>query len=193
MFSFISQIVLNFIPILGGIYVLVLLLPSLSVTARRLHDIDRTAWWMLLYLVPILGFIVLAIMFIALLGLSAIDPWGAGEVEWGILGLLFLIWMIVSVVSVIVLLIFLILPGTEGQNRYGPDPLQQPVVASGLGGQDRPYSDATIAGDYGTSTFNSEPMYGSPSQGSASGRYCTQCGMQLQQEARFCTECGTPV
>lgn len=31
-----------------GIFSLVLLLPSLSVTVRRLHDIDRSGWWVLL-------------------------------------------------------------------------------------------------------------------------------------------------
>lgn len=43
---------------------LALLLPSLAVSARRLHDIDRTAWWLLLWLVPVIGWIVLIIFFI---------------------------------------------------------------------------------------------------------------------------------
>jgi uncharacterized membrane protein YhaH (DUF805 family) len=41
--------------------VLALLFPALAVGARRLHDTDRTGWWQLLDLVPILGFIVLVI------------------------------------------------------------------------------------------------------------------------------------
>jgi uncharacterized membrane protein YhaH (DUF805 family) len=41
---------------------LALLLPSLAVSARRLHDIDRTAWWILVFVVPVLGWI-LAIVF----------------------------------------------------------------------------------------------------------------------------------
>ncbi|MDO6707412.1 DUF805 domain-containing protein [Photobacterium sp. 1_MG-2023] len=49
---------------LGGIYSLAVLLPSLAVGARRLHDIGRSGWWMLLVLVPILGFIVLVIFFV---------------------------------------------------------------------------------------------------------------------------------
>ncbi|UFS94668.1 DUF805 domain-containing protein [Nocardia huaxiensis] len=36
-----------------------LLLPTLAVGARRLHDIDRTAWWLLLHLIPCVGSIVL--------------------------------------------------------------------------------------------------------------------------------------
>jgi uncharacterized membrane protein YhaH (DUF805 family) len=34
-------------------------IPSLAVAVRRLHDIDRSGWWLLLYLVPIVGWAVL--------------------------------------------------------------------------------------------------------------------------------------
>ena len=40
---------------------LALLLPSLAVGARRLHDIDKTGWWLLLWLLPIIGWIILII------------------------------------------------------------------------------------------------------------------------------------
>ena len=36
-------------------------LPSVAVGARRLHDIDRSGWWQLLYFFPIVGWIVLII------------------------------------------------------------------------------------------------------------------------------------
>jgi uncharacterized membrane protein YhaH (DUF805 family) len=42
---------------------LALLLPGLAVTARRLHDTDRSGWWMLLGFVPIVGWIVLIIWY----------------------------------------------------------------------------------------------------------------------------------
>ncbi len=38
-----------------------LLLPSLAVMVRRLHDTDRSGWWALLCLVPLLGGLVLLI------------------------------------------------------------------------------------------------------------------------------------
>ncbi len=38
---------------------LAVLLPNLAVAARRLHDTDRSAWWLLLYLVPVIGGLVL--------------------------------------------------------------------------------------------------------------------------------------
>jgi uncharacterized membrane protein YhaH (DUF805 family) len=44
------------------IFNLVLLLPSIAVGARRLHDIDRTAWWLLLWLTGV-GFILLVVWF----------------------------------------------------------------------------------------------------------------------------------
>ncbi len=40
---------------------LALLLPSLAVTARRLHDTGRTGWWILLVLIPVIGAIVLLV------------------------------------------------------------------------------------------------------------------------------------
>ena len=40
---------------------LVSLIPSLAVTVRRLHDIDRSGWWCLIGLIPILGFILMLV------------------------------------------------------------------------------------------------------------------------------------
>jgi uncharacterized membrane protein YhaH (DUF805 family) len=41
---------------------LILLLPTLTVTMRRLHDIDRPGWWILIVVIPIGGMIMLVIM-----------------------------------------------------------------------------------------------------------------------------------
>jgi uncharacterized membrane protein YhaH (DUF805 family) len=46
---------------LSGAFSLVTLLPSIAVTARRLHDTDRSGWWQLLLFIPIIGWIVLVI------------------------------------------------------------------------------------------------------------------------------------
>ncbi|MDF0534054.1 DUF805 domain-containing protein [Shewanella yunxiaonensis] len=46
---------------LGGLYGLVLLLPSLAVTARRLHDTGRSGWWQLMWFIPVVGWIVLLV------------------------------------------------------------------------------------------------------------------------------------
>jgi uncharacterized membrane protein YhaH (DUF805 family) len=49
--------------VLSSVYSLGLLLPSIGVGIRRLHDINRTGWWMLLALTCI-GSIVLIVFFI---------------------------------------------------------------------------------------------------------------------------------
>ena len=41
-----------------------LLIPSISIAARRLHDTGRSGWWQLIVLIPIIGVIVL-IVFLA--------------------------------------------------------------------------------------------------------------------------------
>ena len=42
----------------GVIFSLTLFLPGLSVLIRRLHDTDRSGWWVWIILIPIVGFIV---------------------------------------------------------------------------------------------------------------------------------------
>ena len=59
------------------------IIPGLAVSFRRLHDTDRSAWWLLISLIP------------------------------GIGGL--------------VLLVFCLLPGTNGPNKFGPDPKASPT------------------------------------------------------------------
>jgi uncharacterized membrane protein YhaH (DUF805 family) len=50
--------------LLGAIYALAVLIPSLAVGCRRLHDIGKTGWWQLIGLVPFIGLIVLIIFFV---------------------------------------------------------------------------------------------------------------------------------
>lgn len=47
----------------SGIYALALLIPSLAVSVRRLHDTNRSGWWLLISLVPLIGAIVLLVFF----------------------------------------------------------------------------------------------------------------------------------
>lgn len=46
------------------LYSLAVLLPSLAVAARRLHDTGRSAWWLLLLLVPLIGVLVLLFFYV---------------------------------------------------------------------------------------------------------------------------------
>lgn len=50
--------------LLGGLYSLAVLLPSLGVSVRRLHDTDRSGWWMFILLIPVIGVIALLIFFV---------------------------------------------------------------------------------------------------------------------------------
>jgi uncharacterized membrane protein YhaH (DUF805 family) len=47
---------------LGGVFSLLVLLPSLAAGARRLHDTDRSGWLQLLYFIPFIGWIILIVM-----------------------------------------------------------------------------------------------------------------------------------
>ncbi len=66
--------------VLGGIFGLIMFLPSISVAVRRLHDTDRSGWWWWLWLIPLIGWIILIIWYATV--------------------------------------------GTDGPNRFGPDPLE---------------------------------------------------------------------
>jgi uncharacterized membrane protein YhaH (DUF805 family) len=50
--------------VLGSIYSLAVLLPSLAVAARRLHDTNRSALWLLLIFAIVIGWIVLLVFYI---------------------------------------------------------------------------------------------------------------------------------
>jgi len=71
----IIDLVLGSYPIVSSLAGLALLLPGLSVGIRRLHDTNRTGWWILLLIIPLIGFIVLLIFY-----LQQGDP---GENDYG--------------------------------------------------------------------------------------------------------------
>ncbi len=53
---------INEVAILGPTYIFLYFLffvPSLSLYIRRLHDIDRSGWWLLIVLIPFVGIITL--------------------------------------------------------------------------------------------------------------------------------------
>ncbi|WP_221795184.1 DUF805 domain-containing protein [Oceanobacter mangrovi] len=65
LFNFIISAVLGFVEglfggpgFIGILYSLVIFLPSLAVTVRRMHDIGRSGWWILILFVPLIGLLV---------------------------------------------------------------------------------------------------------------------------------------
>jgi uncharacterized membrane protein YhaH (DUF805 family) len=98
--------------LLYALFALAIFIPDLAVTVRRLHDTDRSGWWILAPLVPYV------IGIVAALGGAASGEQGgiaAGALIAGIAGL-------AALVLGIVLLVFMFLEGTRGPNRFGPDP-----------------------------------------------------------------------
>jgi uncharacterized membrane protein YhaH (DUF805 family) len=62
LFTFLASAAASIVsPTVSGLFSLAVLLPSLAVGARRLHDTDRTGWFLLLDLVPIIGWIILIV------------------------------------------------------------------------------------------------------------------------------------
>ena len=60
-YFYLLTFVAAWIPFLGWLLSVALIIPSLSVGARRLHDIGRSGWWQLLVLIPFIGGIILLI------------------------------------------------------------------------------------------------------------------------------------
>jgi uncharacterized membrane protein YhaH (DUF805 family) len=68
LFSLIVSIILTIVEailgvssVLTGLYSLAVLLPTLAVSVRRLHDTGRSGWWLLIGLIPLIGGIILLV------------------------------------------------------------------------------------------------------------------------------------
>jgi uncharacterized membrane protein YhaH (DUF805 family) len=103
---------------------LAVLIASIAVCIKRLHDRDRSGWWLLLfYAGPVLVAIIGGLIFWAAADAVGMD-W-----DWSFLGLRFCllggfalaIWGLVEIGC---------LRGTAGYNRYGPDPLRPRILAA---------------------------------------------------------------
>jgi uncharacterized membrane protein YhaH (DUF805 family) len=96
--------------IANTLFGLVTLIPGIAMAIRRLHDLDRTGWWWLLYFVPM-----------SLAGIfAAYYIFGATTNYWIAAACLF---GVIQIICWIVLLIWFCTRGTNGPNRFGPDPL----------------------------------------------------------------------
>ena len=47
--------------LVNGLYSLAVLLPGLAVAVRRLHDVDRSGWWLLISFIPVIGIVLLIV------------------------------------------------------------------------------------------------------------------------------------
>ena len=62
--------------VLSGLYSLAVILPSISVLVRRLHDTNRSGWWFWIGLIPLIGVIVL-LVFMFLDGTAGDNDYGS--------------------------------------------------------------------------------------------------------------------
>ena len=97
---------------------LAIFIPDLAVSVRRLHDTNRTGWWIL---APVGSYF---LTFIIAGGAMAAVGGGSGDPGAGIAvaSILALICMLATFGLFIMLIIFYFMEGTPGPNRYGPDP-----------------------------------------------------------------------
>ena len=168
-------------PVLGLIILilasLVLLLPSLSVTARRLHDVNRTGWWMLLPIgLGLAGMAASGVVFPmsehVAVGIATLPP----------------------IAGCVILLVFLIRPSDPGFNLYGPSPLRPEQGMETLAITNKPsISSPQPAEGSSVSAYDTEPTDSLSNPEPTGQRFCAQCGMQLQPDSRFCTACGAAV
>lgn len=59
--AFIARIIHPF-GIIEGLYALAVLIPSIAVTVRRLHDSDKSGWLALLWIVPFVGWLIVLVL-----------------------------------------------------------------------------------------------------------------------------------
>ncbi len=131
----VAGFILNILPligsVLGGVFGLAVLLPSLAVTARRLHDINRTGWWQAVWSgIFLVGWIPLVIVAAGLIFVFLSGDWtglgAAVPVGGAVAGVL--IVLLIGAAALLAVFIWMLLwltrQGQAGPNRYGPDPRQ---------------------------------------------------------------------
>jgi uncharacterized membrane protein YhaH (DUF805 family) len=100
------------------------LIPGISVSVRRLHDIDRTGLWVLLFwLAPLLVSLVgIILMGGSVLMMMSGDQTGMAA-GFATMGAGFLLIAIVDIIIAIIAIVFYVTAGTPGTNTYGPAPV----------------------------------------------------------------------
>lgn len=101
-----------------GLFWLAIIIPTIALQVRRIHDLDRTGWWIGGYYLLYALYLAMSLGTVFAAAAGAVDPSQVGMgglIGTMIVGLAFFIYSIV-------LLVFFCTEGTKGSNRYGPDP-----------------------------------------------------------------------
>lgn len=108
--------------ILSSLYQLGVFLPTIAVTVRRLHDTDRSGWWILM---PIAVLLIVGIATALIIPSISENGNEAGAVFLGL-------FVILALSAYITMFVFMVLDSTPGTNRYGENPknFKDPVFDS---------------------------------------------------------------
>ena len=124
---------------LETLFHLAVLLPGIAVTARRLHDIGRTGWWQLAWLViPFTAWVASGIMFIVglFIAFGKANPSGGwsfddDDIVWENAGqalaflpaaIMLLAAVAITLAVIVWAIVWMVRQGEPGPNRHGPDP-----------------------------------------------------------------------
>jgi uncharacterized membrane protein YhaH (DUF805 family) len=94
--------------LLTWVFLLLALIPNVAVHVRRLHDTDRSGWWVVAPIVPYLFTLAVAVVAAASHSLTML--------------LVTALFSVLSLGGSIALTVLQCLNGTRGENRFGPDP-----------------------------------------------------------------------
>ena len=61
LFNFLASLVLSIIPLIGGLLSLALMVPGIAISVRRMHDIGKSGWYLLMGMIPLAGPIILLV------------------------------------------------------------------------------------------------------------------------------------
>ncbi|WBU65072.1 DUF805 domain-containing protein [Paracoccus aerodenitrificans] len=103
---------------LSAVAGLVVLLPSLTVTVRRLHDTDRSGWWLLAPLIPVVA-VILLVQVAAISGAASAPP------SLTLVVAILYAGIALSLILSLIILIWTVRKSQPGTNRFGPSPLEQ--------------------------------------------------------------------
>ena len=136
LFNFLVSFVLGLIPFLSvvsGLWALAVLIPNLAVAVRRLHDIGKSGWTYLYFLIP--SFIFIGYMFYFIINFAfpyinagynvdadfITDLLANNSKSLAIIGAL----MLISFVVGIIFLVWMAKDSEPGENQWGPNPKEQ--------------------------------------------------------------------
>ena len=114
------------IPFVGWLIGLAVLIPSIAVTSRRLHDIGKSAWWMTVVFLLGSGWVLWSVGFV--LELIDLEESLNPEMEFAEIWRAWSVWAgfltLASIGIVIWWVVWFVRKGDKGPNKYGPDPRQ---------------------------------------------------------------------